>query len=163
MLNRWAHKRTASPGLAWPEVLQGTLISSRCPNDTEGRLTHAGREIKERKTGIRAIREHQKHTPALQQQRSAIDENMELPLTYPFRQPRGFFFQAADLQRDALGARDKEQDGSKHIQSWFTAVFLRHPCTLDLRATAQATMIDIIFRRSYRIPVKEGAALGVFD
>lgn len=57
---------------------------------------------------------HQKHRPALQQQRSATDENMELPLTYPFRQSRCFFFQAADLQRDALGARDKEQDGSKH-------------------------------------------------
>lgn len=114
MLNRWAHKHTASPGLAWPEVLQGTLISSRCSNDTEGRLTHAGREIKEGKTGIRAIRVHQKHRPALQQQRSATDENMELPLTYPFRQSRCFFFQAADLQRDALGARDKEQDGSKH-------------------------------------------------
>lgn len=117
MLNRWAHKRTASPGLARPEVLQGTLISSRCSNDTEGRLTHAGREIKGRETGIRAIRVHQKHRQASEQQRSAPDENRELPLTYPFRQSRCVFFQAADLQRDALGARDKEQDGSKHIES----------------------------------------------
>lgn len=37
------------------------LISSLCSDDTEGSLVCAGTEIKGRKTGIRAIREHQKH------------------------------------------------------------------------------------------------------
>lgn len=67
------------------EALHGMLISSRCSNYTEGSFMSAGTEIKGRKTGIRAIRVHQKHGPSLQQQCSAIDEEtlQQLPRTYP--------------------------------------------------------------------------------